>query len=181
MMQKGLLQIALRPLLLGYLVVLGLVGFYHWGHFAHGAAATLDATDRQLPAFDIEALDGSKKTNADLLEGLWVINFWASWCGPCVEELPSMNRAAAALADDNIRWIAINAGEGRDTVTEFLKKVPIDFDVWLGDAASTLPTFAVRALPTTLIVDSDGVVVQEALGPRDWDSDEMLEAIRALR
>ena len=92
-----------------------------------------------------------------------------------------MNAAWAALEGDGVGMLAINAGEAPEIIEAFLERVPVDFPVLLGDAAATLPDWDVRVLPTTLVVDADGRVVHEALGPRDWDDEALLDRVRALR
>ena len=61
-----------------------------------------------------------------------------------------------------------------------MRDIPIDFPVLLGDGATTMPNWQLRALPSTLIVDKEGRIVYAALGPRDWDDEELLDRIRDL-
>ena len=141
----------------------------------------LSDIERELPAFSLERLDGESLDTESLAGRPYIVNFWATWCAPCVEELPAMNAAWAALEDDGVGMLAINAGEARETIETFLEKVPVDFPVLLGDATATLPDWGVRVLPTTLVVDASGTIVHEALGPRDWDDEALLDRVRALR
>ena len=141
----------------------------------------LDDADRALPTFSLDGLDGATWDAAALGGKPTVVNFWATWCAPCIEELPAMNAAWAELQGDGVGMLAINAGEAPETIEAFLERVPVDFPVLLGDAAATLPDWGVRVLPTTLVVDADGRVVHEALGPRDWDDPALLDRVRALR
>ena len=146
---------------------------------ALAAEQHLSEIDRDLPDFELASLDG-ESWNVDALAGKpWIINFWASWCAPCVEEMPAMNRAWADVQDDGIGMLAINAGESVVAIKTFLDKIPVDFEILLGDG-QTLPEWTVRALPTTVVVDSSGKVVFEALGPREWDDPALLDRVRAL-
>ena len=136
----------------------------------------LTPVERAIPEFSLVGTD-SKNWDAESLSGkFWVVNFWATWCPPCIEEIPSMNRAWAVLEPAGIGMLAINAGEGRVAVEEFLDKIPIDFPTLLGKM-DTLPNWSARALPTTLVIDKTGKVVFEALGPREWDSAKLLQEI----
>jgi thiol-disulfide isomerase/thioredoxin len=141
----------------------------------------LSPIERDVPAFELDDIN-QQPWNAESLQGKpWVINFWATWCPPCIEEIPSMNAAWKMLEAEGVGMLAINAGEGEQAVSAFLKKVAIDFPVLLGDAATTLPDWSVRGLPTTVIIDASGNVVLEALGPREWNDAAIIEQILALR
>jgi thiol-disulfide isomerase/thioredoxin len=136
----------------------------------------LSAIERDLPDFDLGSVEGGQ-WDADSLAGKpWVINFWATWCAPCIEEIPSMNRGWAVLEDKGVGMLAINAGEDPTTVKQFLTNIPIDFPTLLGDG-DTLPHWSVRVLPTTIVVDAKGQVVYEALGPREWDDEALLQSV----
>ncbi len=140
----------------------------------------LNEVNRVLPEFDLASMDDDQ-WQAESLEGkVWVINFWATWCPPCVEEIPSMNEAWRSLEDQGVGMLAINAGEGRGAVETFLKKISIDFPTLLGDG-NTLANWSIRALPTTLVVNAKGEVVYEALGPRDWHEEALLAKVLELR
>ena len=140
------------------------------------AGQGLSEVDRELPEFQLAALDQTL-WNAQALKGKpWVINFWATWCPPCIEEIPSMNAAYDILEPQGIGMLAINAGEGALAVETFLEKIAIDFPNVLGDA-DTLINWSVRALPTTIVINADGEVVYEALGPREWDDEQLLQQV----
>jgi len=143
------------------------------------AEERLKSVDRQVPQFALSSVS-NESWQASSLEGkVWVVNFWATWCPPCVEEIPSMNKAWAVLEEHGIGMLAVNAGESGEAVDTFLKKIPIDFPTLLGDANS-LPNWSIKVLPTTIVIDSTGKVVFEALGPREWDDEQLLEKIIGL-
>jgi len=145
------------------------------------AELALSEIDRDLPDFQLPSLDGETWTPAKFEGKLTIVNFWATWCPPCVEEIPSMNALWQKLEGEGISMVAINAGEGEAAVKTFLEKVSVDFPIILGDGARTLPNWSVRGLPTTLIVNGSGKVIYEALGPRDWDDDEFVARMLALK
>ena len=147
---------------------------------ARAAEVSLSAVDRAPPTFSLATLDGATVDNATLAGKPWVINFWATWCSPCIEEIPAMNTAWEALEPAGLGMLAVNVGETPQAIEAFLETVPIDFPILLGDGARTLPDWGGRALPTTLIVAADGRIVFEALGPRDWDDPALIERLTAL-
>lgn len=150
-----------------------------FGSTAAQADVSLKEVDRNLPVFQLQSV-ADELWKEESLEGKpWVINFWATWCPPCIEEIPSMNAAWEVLEQKGFGMLAINAGEGRIAVEKFLDTVPIDFPVLLGDNGS-LPNWSVRALPTTIVVDKNGKVIFEALGPREWDDEGLLQRLADL-
>ncbi len=148
---------------------------------AQGSMEGLKKVQRDVPAFDLRDTTDVTWSPNSLKGKPWIINFWATWCAPCIEEMPAMNTAWQKLEDQEVGMLAINAGEGLPAVEEFLAKLSIDFPVLLGDGASTLPNWSVMGLPTTVVVDTEGKVVYEAVGPREWDDDELLQQVLDLR
>jgi len=140
----------------------------------------LTPIEREVPTFQLLDLESAPWTEESLAGKPYIINFWASWCAPCVHELPAFNRAAAQLLDQDVGMIAVNVGEGTDAVKAFTKEVPIDFTVLLGDSSS-LMQWRVKGLPATYIVSAEGEIVAEAVGPREWDNAEFIDYMLSLR
>jgi len=136
---------------------------------------------KPAPEFTLKDMDGEMHSLSDYRGKTLIINFWATWCPPCRAELPSMNRAWKKVKDDNIVMLAINVGEDEDTIFSFLGDNPIDFTVLLDDSGNMIKTWPVRGLPTTFVLDSEGRLVYQAIGGREWDSDSLLEKVRALK
>ena len=139
--------------------------------------------DRPFTAPDniLLSLDGKKHTLADYRGKPVIVNFWATWCPPCREELPSMNRAWEKIKNEGIAMIAINLAETDDTVTPFLDKHPIDFTVLLDSQGQAAQDWGVQGLPTTFVVSPEGKVVYQVVGGRAWDNDDLLDMVRALK
>jgi len=135
---------------------------------------------KPAPNFTLQDMDGESHSLSDYQGKIVIINFWATWCPPCRAELPSMNRAWKKVKDDNIEMLAINVGEGEDTIFTFLGDNPIDFPVLLDETGDMIKTWPVRGLPTTFVLDSEGRLVYQAIGGREWDSDALLEKVRML-
>ena len=114
------------------------------------------------PDFSIELLSGETVSLSDFLGKVVFINFWATWCGPCVEEMPDIQQLAETYPDDVV-VIAINCSERKDKVEDFIYGRGYTFHVGLDDGVvqSLYPT---RGIPYTVIVDANGNISQTHLG-----------------
>ena len=108
-----------------------------------------------------------------------LINFWATWCPPCVKEMPALNSLHSKLKNQGLRVVAVHAGPALATVKKFLKDNPVDFDVVI-DKNMSLSNWQVSGLPTTFLVNPDGKLIYKATGERDWDSEEMISFLKAV-
>ncbi len=140
----------------------------------------LNPVDRPVPAFSMNDLDSALWNPANLKGNITIVNFWASWCAPCREEMPSLNRAWEKVRDDGVQMLAINIGDNDANIQRFLAEVPIDFTVLRATDAKELSNWGVRGLPTTLVVDRDANIVMELVGPAEWDEDELLQPVLDL-
>ena len=140
----------------------------------------LNPVERPVPAFAMNDLDSEVWNPAKLKNKVTIVNFWASWCAPCREEMPSLNRAWEKVRDDGVQMLAINIGDNESTIQRFMAEVPIDFTVLRSTDAKDLANWGVRGLPTTLIVDENANVVMELVGPAEWDQDELLQPVLDL-
>lgn len=131
--------------------------------------------------FLLNDLDGNQHRLSDYRGRVVVINFWATWCPPCREEMPSMQRASELLKADNIELLAINVGEDEETVFQFTANYPVEFPLLLDIDSKVIGGWPVRGLPTTFVVDPKGRVAYQAIGGRAWDDPELLAKIRALK
>lgn len=133
------------------------------------------------PAFKLVDMDDEVHKLADYKGKPVIINFWATWCPPCREELPSMNRAWEKVKDDGIEMLAINVGEDEDTIFAFSGEYPIDFTVLLDESGEEINNWPIKGLPTTFVIDPDGKLIYQAIGGREWDDDKLLDMVRALK
>jgi len=133
------------------------------------------------PDFSIKDMDGSVHTLSAYRGKVVILNFWATWCPPCREEMPSMERAWEKLRHEDIVMLAINVGEDEDTIFEFTASYPVEFPLLLDRESAVISNWPVRGLPTTFVIDPQGKIVYRAIGGRDWDADGVLQQIRALK
>ena len=133
------------------------------------------------PAFSLIDLDNKLHTLADYKGKPLIVNFWASWCRPCRDELPALNRAWAKVKDQGVQMLAINIGEDPTAVFKFIQEYPIDFRVLLDTESDELANWQMKGLPTTYILNLKGEVVYQAIGEREWDNDVLLTKVLTLR
>lgn len=133
-----------------------------------------------MPAFTLASLDGRPVSSADLKGKVVVLNFWATWCGPCKEEMPALDRLRREFDPARFVLLTITTDIRPRAITSFLKTLGLDLPVLLDDEKDVSGVYLVRGLPTTVLIGKDGRVVARAVGPRDWDSPEAVSLIRSL-
>jgi len=124
--------------------------------------------------FNLQNLKGEYE-NVENYKGSYIlINFWATWCAPCVKEIPSLNNLYNKFKDEKqFKMIAINIGQSKEAVKKFLidKSLQIEFTILL-DEKMELSDWNVQAIPTTFLVDKKGKIIYKAEGEKEWDSYE---------
>lgn len=109
-----------------------------------------------------------------------LVSFWASWCPPCVEEIPSLNALQRRLGDRPFRILSVNVGEDEATIRAFLARHPVEFPVLLDPNGESVAAWKVYAYPTNYLVDAEGRLRHGHFGALDWTSPEALATIEAL-
>jgi peroxiredoxin len=151
-----------------------------WSAFAYSEQSLTPYKGAQpAPDFELVDVDGDKHRLSDYRGKPLIINFWATWCPPCREEMPSMNRAWSKVKDD-VSMLAINVGEDEDTIFIFSADYPIDFPVLLDRSGDVIREWPVKGLPTTFVLDREGNIRYMAVGAREWDDDALLEIVKGL-
>lgn len=136
---------------------------------------------RPAPETAFESLDGGEITLADFEGEVVVLNFWATWCAPCVHEMPTLDNLDAMMADEGVRVIAVSIDQGgMEQVEPFLRdELNLDrLGIYLDEDSALAQAFEVRGMPTTYVIDAAGNVVGGMAGPADWDSDEAVALVR---
>ena len=123
---------------------------------------------------------GAPHALADYRGKVVLVNFWATWCDPCREEMPSMQRLKEQLSGQRFVILAVNYGESEEKVAEFLKRVPLDLQVLLDPGQETARAWKVRILPMSFLFDVEGLVRYSVIGEIDWASREAVNTVRRL-
>ncbi len=152
---------------------------------ADGASATLTPVPPEHaspPALVLHDLNGDRRSLDDFSGKVLLVNFWATWCPPCVKELPSMQALRRQFAGEPFEVIAVNVGEDPVDVSNFLNRIDADLEypILLDENMVAAKNWKVRALPTTYIIDPQGRARYIALGERDFGAPDVVSILRSL-
>lgn len=132
------------------------------------------------PPLELPDLQGARHRLADYRGKVVLVNFWATWCAPCREEMPSIERLRASLEGKRFVVLAVNLAEPEARIRKFLEAVPVGFPVLLDRDTSTTRAWQARLLPATYIVGLDGAIRYRQVGELDWSQPQVREAILGL-
>jgi thiol-disulfide isomerase/thioredoxin len=137
--------------------------------------------DPNPPALRLAGLDGRAFDLAGYRGSVVLVNFWASWCPPCVHEMPSMQRLKDRLAGRPFEILAVNMAEDEATVRAFLRdKVKIGFPVLMDRDGAALKRWKVFVFPTSFVLGPDGKIAYALFGEMPWDTDEVVRIVDGL-
>jgi thiol-disulfide isomerase/thioredoxin len=126
-------------------------------------------------------LSGTTNRLSDLEGKVVVVNFWASWCTPCVRELPALERLKDRLEAGGGTVLAVNAGESLSQIKRFLKHRPTTLLVLRDEQSEALSDWNVTFMPTTFVVNPAGRVVMRVVGETLWDEQALVDRIQGYR
>jgi thiol-disulfide isomerase/thioredoxin len=130
--------------------------------------------------FEMPALDGPHVASKELAGKVVLLNFWATWCGPCKDEMPAIERLRKSLDPDKVAVLTVTTDLQQDGIRHFLRHLHVHLPVLFDEDQEVSRAYMVRALPTTVIIDRGGHVLGKAVGPRNWDSPEAVELMQRL-
>jgi peroxiredoxin len=135
----------------------------------------------KVPSLNLPDLKGKKWDLKDLKGKVIFLNFWATWCGPCKEEMPSMEELYQQFKSKDFIFLTISVDyEKKEIVKEFIRKHRYTFPVLLDPECATLDLFQVKGIPTTFVIDKKGIMIGKATGPRNWKKPEIVSVLNSL-
>ena len=141
--------------------------------FLLGMAASPPLVGGPAPTFKLEAVDGQFMGMSDLKGQFVVLNFWATWCVPCIKEMPEFQKAHQSL-NPKVKIIGINLAESKEKVAEYIQNKGLSFPVLLDGYGNVSQEYEVLHLPVTFFITPDGVIREKIFGGGvTW---EMIEA-----
>ena len=127
-----------------------------------GLEKTPDLAGKAAPPLRVKSLAGETFDLASLKGKTVLLEFWATWCGPCRREMPTVEKIAREFKANGLVVLGLNVGEQREVVEKFLKTANVSYPVALVDDADV--TFQVNSIPTYVVIDRDGKVVAYQIG-----------------
>jgi len=184
---QGLTGRLTRAAAAGLLSVLTMVGVVRDGATAAQPDPYLAAGIQRLTGdvgvpsfFELPPLDGPLVDPGALQGKVVVVNFWATWCGPCKEEMPSLERLQRTFAPSQVQVVAITTDQQEQAMRAFAKSLGLSFPILLDQSKDVSAAFGVRGLPTTIIIGPDGRIRGRAVGPRQWDGEASVTLLRSF-
>lgn len=176
----------MKPLFLGrgafYALTVGLSLLALSAALAQSFSASSRTMPDEVPLFTLADYRGNKVSLADLRGKVVLINFWATWCPPCVAEMPTLQALSESFSDRPFAVLAINMAEDREAIEAFLAhtKMRLDFPLLVDPGGTVASDYNVLQLPATLLVDRDGMFAFGGIGERDWNSEAVKSEILPL-
>ena len=150
-------------------LLIGVLSLIFLPALSHGATLEPYQVNEQR-LFTLPNLKDETHSLSDYRGKVVLINFWASWCPPCIHEMPVLKKLKQTLADKPFEILALNVGEKKYKVRKFTKLISLDLPVLLDTSSDTFNAWRVKTLPTSFIVDAGGTVRYRVQGNPGWDS-----------
>ncbi len=132
---------------------------------------------KPAPDFTLTDLDGKEWHLNDLKGKVVFLNFWATWCQPCVEEMPAMETLNKRLAIAPFKMITILSNDRPEFAQKMVQRVGATFPVLIDPNSIVGDQYGLTGVPETFIIDADGIVREKFIGPRPWDSQGALDML----
>lgn len=156
-----------------------IAGVLIWRVSPHLRIYRADVGD-QAPAFRLTADDGSGASLDDYKGKFVLLNFWATWCPPCIQELPSLNTLHRELEPNGLVVLGISVDENKEAYERFLDRWEVSFPTVRDPEMEVASLYGTNMYPETYLIDPSGNVLRKYAGPEDWMSPEILNYLRSL-
>ncbi|MAT64937.1 MAG: hypothetical protein CMN57_04785 [Gammaproteobacteria bacterium] len=146
------------------------------------ASELMEYRGEPLPGFTLQDLQGQAHSLEEYRGKVVMVNFWATYCPPCIKEMPSMQRLSDKLGEERFAILAVNMAEPRSQVEGFLDRhaIEVDFPVLLDPDGTVVSQWMITAVPTTFILDPEGRIRYGLFGGLEWDKPEIVDTLSGL-
>ena len=134
----------------------------------------------EAPAFSLPTLDGQHIDIQSFAGKVVLVNFWATWCGPCKDEMPALEQLHRQFNGPDFTVVAITTDLQRDGIKLFMHHTGVTFPNLLDESKDVSAAYMIRGLPTSVLVGKDGKVIGRVVGPRQWDGPNAVALIKSL-
>jgi peroxiredoxin len=173
---KSIIIICLLVVILGILILL------------QGKDAIFNADKRPIlkpglpaPDFNYPGLDGKMVSLSDYRGKVVFLNIWATWCPPCREEMPSMEKLYRELKGEAFEILAVSIdAQGAKVVAPFMKEYRLSFPALLDSQGTVQQLYGTTGIPESFIIDKEGVIAEKIIGARNWATPEVIRFFRYL-
>ena len=152
------------------------LAFFTFPHYRQGESSV---AGKKADDFAME-LNGKPEHLTDLRGKVVVLNFWASWCAPCIEETPSLIDLQKRIASRNGVILGVSVDEDPSAYEKFLKDQHINYLTYLDPSKKIAADYGTSMWPETYIIDRKGVIIRKIIGPQDWNSPDLLSYFDAI-
>ncbi|GFE61237.1 TlpA disulfide reductase family protein [Geobacter sp. AOG2] len=133
------------------------------------------------PAITVNSLAGKPLNLSDLKGKVVILNFWATWCPPCREEIPSMMKLNSAMAGKPFQMVAVSIDEGGQPAIEaFFKTSGFSLPAYTDPDNRAAKAYGITGVPETFVIDKNGILLKRVIGPMAWDSPDVLSYLEGL-
>ena len=133
------------------------------------------------PDFTLPGLDGKMVSLSDYRGQVVLVNVWATWCPPCVGEMPSMEKLYRALKGTNFEILAVSIDAlGKEAVAPFMKKYNLSFPALMDPDGTIKTLFQTTGVPESFIINQEGILIEKVIGPKDWATPQVVGFFRNL-
>jgi len=132
------------------------------------------------PDFHVTTLDGRSVSLSAFKGKVVMVHFWATWCPPCVEEIPTLDRLYRTFFGKDLEILAVSVDDNVQAVGSFVRKYGLSLPVYLDPERSSANLYGTFKFPETYLIDRGGVVRSKTIGARDWSSPDSIQYVQSL-
>jgi cytochrome c biogenesis protein CcmG/thiol:disulfide interchange protein DsbE len=135
----------------------------------------------EVPNFAFPDINGKQISLSDHRGKVVLVNVWATWCPPCRQEMPSMQRLYEKFKGENLEILAVSIdSEGGEAVAPFMRKMHLTFPALLDPEETIIPLYGITGVPESFIIDKDWILVEKIVGPINWATPEVFSLFKDL-